>query len=160
MKKAIDQSSHEYKSHDLKRGVDYIGVTVAFFCHDGQGNLLMHLRNKNCRDEHDKWDVGGGSMEFGETFEQAVRREIKEEYCVEPLHLDFIGVNNVVRKHNERVTHWVCLIFAAQVDPDLVQIGEPHKMDAIGFFPIDNLPEPRHSMIDEHLAMIRDAGVL
>ena len=36
------------KKKDLQGGVDYIGVTVVFYCHDGKGNFLMHKRSKNC----------------------------------------------------------------------------------------------------------------
>ena len=73
------------KVTDAKRGVDYIGVVCCFFCHDGNGKLLMHKRSKNCRDEIGVWDCGGGAMEFGEDFEQAARREIGEEYGVAPI---------------------------------------------------------------------------
>lgn len=153
-------SKKEYTHQDLKRGMDYIGVTVVFFCHDGKGKLLMYLRTEKCRDEHNTWDVGGGSMEFGETFEQAVMREVKEEYGAEALKLDFVQVNNVIRKHNGVPTHWIALIFAVQVDPGNVIIGEPEKMGEIGWFLPDDLPGPRHSMLDTHLAMVRKAGVL
>jgi len=156
----VIQNSKEYKEHDLKRGVDFIGVTVAFFCHDGRGNLLYHWRSEKCRDEQDRWDVGAGSMEFGETFEDAVRREIKEEYGVKPLKLDLARANNVLRMYNGKQTHWICIIFVALVDPKKVIIGDPKKMTKIKWFPIDQLPEPRHSMIDEHLQIVRESGTL
>jgi ADP-ribose pyrophosphatase YjhB (NUDIX family) len=70
----------------MKKGIDYIGVTVCFYCHDGKGNLLLQKRSHKCRDEQGMWDCGGGSMRFGETFEEAARREIKEEYCCELEH--------------------------------------------------------------------------
>lgn len=149
-----------YQEHDMKRGVDFIGVTVVFFCHDGKGKLLMYLRTDKCRDEHNTWDVGGGSMEFGETFEQAVRREVKEEYGAEAINLNFIRANNVVRKHNGTPTHWIALIFAVQVDPSEVKIGEPEKMGEIGWFAPESLPSPRHSMLDIHLGMVQEAGIL
>jgi len=66
---------------DLKRGIDHIGVTVNFFIHDGDGNVLLQKRSKNCRDEQGKWDIGGGAVEFGEELEEAVAREVKEELC-------------------------------------------------------------------------------
>ncbi len=71
------------KTHGLKRGEDYIGVTCVFFCHDGNGRFLLHKRSEKCRDEQGRWDCGGGSMEHGETFEQAVCRESGEESGVE-----------------------------------------------------------------------------
>ena len=85
------------KTFDLKKGVDFIGVTCVFYCHDGKGNLLMHKRSSQCRDEHGRWDPGSGSMEHGETFLQTVRREIKEEYCVTPKNVQFWAVNNSLR---------------------------------------------------------------
>ena len=66
---------------ELKKGVDFIGVTVVYFCHDGNGKFIMAKRSKNTRDEHGKWDIGGGGVEFGESVEKTLRKEIKEEYC-------------------------------------------------------------------------------
>ncbi len=146
--------------HDKNRGIAFIGVTVVFFCHDGKGKLLLHKRSKKNRDEHGRWDPGGGSMEFGESFEEAVRREVKEEYCAEILKLDFITVNNVVRNHKGRKTHWIAIVFAAKVDPKEAKIGEPEKMDNIGWFAPDKLPKPLHSKMDEFLKLVIEANVL
>lgn len=55
----------------MKKGIDYIGVTVSFYCHDGAGNFVLHKRNHNCRDEHGCWDFGGGGLKHGETLEDA-----------------------------------------------------------------------------------------
>ncbi len=130
---------------EFLKGVNYIGVTCVFFCHDGQGNFLMHQRSQNCRDEQGRWDVGGGALEFGETFEEGAIREIKEEYCCNVLDLKFLGAHNALRSHLEQKTHWIALLFAARVDPNQVKIGEPQKMDKIGWFSENNLPSPLHS---------------
>ena len=133
------------KSKNLRKGFDYIGITCVFICHDGKGNILMHKRSKNCRDEIGCWDAGGGALEFGETFEEGVKREIKEEYCSDVINLKFLGPHNIIREHNREKTHWVALLFMAQVDPTQVKIGEPKSMDEIGWFSEDNLPTPLHS---------------
>ncbi len=135
----------------MKKGIDYIGVTVCFYCHDGKGNLLLQKRSHKCRDEQGMWDCGGGSMRFGETFEEAARREIKEEYCCEPESLQMAGVANVIRQNGSHKSHWVAIIFAAQLNPDKVQIGEKEMMDEIQWFRFDNLPHPLHSMYMAHL---------
>jgi len=145
---------------DLKRGVDYIGVGVCFFCHDGSGKILLHRRSKNCRDEIGNWDCGGGCIEFGESFDDAVVREIREEYGVEPLDLKFAGVRNVIRKNGDKLTHWVSLIYAAKVDPNKVIIGDPPKMDEIGWFQEGIFPEPLHSMFHSHLQVVKSAGLI
>ena len=51
--------------HDLKRGVNFIGVTCVFVCHDGKGRFLLHKRSKNCRDEQGRCLAPG---ERGEIF--------------------------------------------------------------------------------------------
>ncbi len=151
-----------YNKADLRKGIDYIGVCVVFFCHDGKENLLMHKRSKNCRDEIGRWDCGSGSIEMGETLQEAARREIKEEYGVKPKSLKFCGVNNALREDyhvgfNKKIkTHWIALIFAAKVNPKKVKIGEPNKMDKIGWFKINRLPKPLHSMVLKHLSLVKN----
>ena len=134
----------------MKKGIDYIGITVCFYCHDGKGNLLLQKRSSNCRDEQGAWDCGGGSMNFGETFEEAVRREIKEEFCCVPQELHFSGVQNVLRMNNSVQSHWIAVIFAARLNPNEVAIGDPDKMEEIQWFRLNSLPTPLHSMYLQH----------
>ena len=58
----------------MQKGVDYIGITVSFVCHDGTGNYLMNKRSVNCRDEHGTWDFGGGGLEIGEKIEDCLKK--------------------------------------------------------------------------------------
>lgn len=145
---------------DVRRGVDHIGVSCVFFCHDGRGNFLLHKRSSACRDEQGTWDNGGGALEFGEDFEHAIRREVKEEYCAEALEVRFLAASNVLRQNGDIHTHWVALIFAVRVDPRQVAIGEPEKMDAIGWFTKDNLPSPLHSQLLRHFEHVKRAGLV
>ncbi|MFH0905499.1 MAG: NUDIX domain-containing protein [bacterium] len=144
---------------DARRGIDYIGVTTPFYCYDNKGRILLHRRGSKCRDEVGRWDCGGGSMEFGESFEEAVTREIGEEYGAAPKQLKLCGVTNVVRDNNGVKTHWIAVIFAAEVSPSAVRIMEPDKVDELGWFYSDNLPTPLHSMLAPHLEIVRRAGV-
>lgn len=144
----------------MKQGIDYIGITVCFYCHDGKGNLLLQKRSKNCRDEQGKWDCGGGSVRFGETARYAAQREIKEEYCCKPIKLDFVGMNNVLRIHDKKQTHWIAIIFAAQLNPKDVIIGVPRKIEKIGWFKPSKLPAPLHSMYLTHLGFVRKTGII
>lgn len=143
----------------MKKGVDYIGVTCVFFCHDGRGSFLLHKRSGNCRDEVGRWDCGGGALEFGEDFESAVRREIKEEYCADVVDLKFLATTNVLRKNGDEPTHWIALVFAAQVAPEQVRIGEPDAMEEIGWFQEHSLPSPLHSQFHRHFAYVKEAGL-
>jgi len=62
----------------MQKGTDFVGVTISFYCHDGAGRFLMARRSANCRDEHGRWDIGGGGLEFGESVEETLKKEIKE----------------------------------------------------------------------------------
>lgn len=145
---------------DLRRGIEYIGVSANFIIHDGKGNILLQKRSKNCRDEQGRWDIGGGALEFGETLEAGVRREIKEELLVDALEVKFITAYEALRDNNSIPTHWVAFVHTVLVDPEKVGIGEPHKIDAIGWFNTTNLPTPRHSQFDKSFAIAKESGVV
>lgn len=141
--------------HDHKRGVDFIGVSCVFYCHDGKGKYLLHKRSQKARDEVGTWEAGAGAVEFGETFEQSVQREILEEYCCKPKKLKLVTVSNMIRENKGIKTHWVAVIFTAMLDPKKTKIGDPQKMDALGWFSADNLPSPLHSKYLEFLGPVR-----
>ena len=63
----------------MKKGVDYIGVGVGAAIFNREGKLFLTLRGKKAKNERGKWEIPGGGVEFGETFEQALKRELKEE---------------------------------------------------------------------------------
>jgi ADP-ribose pyrophosphatase YjhB (NUDIX family) len=127
------------------------GVSVIFLCHDGKGNYLLNKRSKNCRDEHGRWDCGGGGLEFGDTVDDTLRKEIGEEYSTSVLNTEFLGFRDVHRMHEGKKTHWVALDFKVEVDRALVKNGEPMKFDAISWFTLENFPEPLHSQFPEFL---------
>ncbi|MFC4062228.1 SDR family oxidoreductase [Planomonospora corallina] len=128
-------------------------VSCVFVCHDGEGRILLARRAAGARDEPGAWDCGAGALEYGEAFEAAVAREVREEYSAAVLELEQIGVRNVVRP--DASSHWVAVVFAVRVDPAEVAIGEPHKFDELGWFTPDAPPEPRHSQLAETLALFR-----
>jgi ADP-ribose pyrophosphatase YjhB (NUDIX family) len=129
----------------MKAGVDYVGITTPFFCNDGKGHFLLHKRSLKCRDEHGNWDPGGGQLEFGETPEQSVLREVKEEYGCTGIIQEFLPPHSIFRLQNSTKTHWLALPFFVLVDKDHVKNNDPKKIDEIGWFTLDILPHPLHS---------------
>ena len=130
----------------MQKGIDYPGISVGYLCHDGQGNFVMNLRSTKCRDEHGKWDFGGGALDLGDSVEETLVKELKEEYGVEPLSYEFLGYIDLFREHEGKKTHWICLDFLVEVDRSKVINGEPHKFDKIDWFKLDNLPANLHSI--------------
>ena len=141
---------------NLKKGRDYIGVTAVYFCHDGQGNFVMAKRSQNARDEHGRWDIGAGGVEFGDTVENTLRKEIMEEYCTDVLGLEFLGFRDVHREEAGRPTHWIALDFKVLVDRNKVKIGEPHKFDELGWFQLADLPAKLHSQLPYFLEKYKE----
>jgi 8-oxo-dGTP diphosphatase len=143
-------TSEELRKH---KGVSFTGITTPFICHDGAGHIFLTKRSKNTRDEHGRWDFGAGGLKHGQSVEDTVRRELLEEYNVEPLELTFIGYFDAFRTSPDGLpTHWLAMCFAAKIDPSKVKINEPEMVDDSGWFTLDSLPAPLHSQFDVFLA--------
>lgn len=140
----------------MKKGEDYIGISVVYLCHDGEGNFVFNKRSVNCRDEQGRWDIGGGGVDFGDSLEQTLRKEIKEEYCTDVIDFEFLGYRDVFRENSGKKTHWLGMDFKVLVDKNKVANGEPHKFDAVEWFRLDNLPNPLHSQLMNTINKNRD----
>ncbi len=145
---------------DHRRGVDHIGVSVSAVVHDGKGNILLMKRGPKARDEQGRWDICGGAIEFGESLDEALEREIVEELCVRPTKVEFLTAYEAHREHEGVKTHWISINHAAQVDSAKVKIGEPQKIAEIGWFTNSNLPSPLHSQLSKALNAAKAAGVI
>ena len=140
----------------MDKGKDFIGVSVCYFCHNGKGNILMQKRGKNARDEHGNWDIGAGAIEFGDSVETALHKEIKEEYGCDVLQYELLGYRDILREQQGKNTHWIAIDFKVLVNSKQAKNGEPHKFDAIGWFTLDNLPSPVHSQLPRFLEKYKD----
>ncbi|OGY91284.1 MAG: hypothetical protein A3B31_00825 [Candidatus Komeilibacteria bacterium RIFCSPLOWO2_01_FULL_53_11] len=140
----------------MQPGFDYIGVNVGFICHDGNGRVLLHLRSDKNRDEHNTWDLGAGQVEFGEQLEEALVREVLEEYGCKPLEYRHLAQRTVLREHEGKATHWLVNIYAVRVNPNEVRVMEPEKNLGNAWYELDSLPEPMHSSAGKWLREYRD----
>lgn len=145
----------------MRKGVDYIGVGASFIIYDASGRVLLQKRSKHTRDEQGSWDIGGGSVEFGETLEETVRREVEEELAVAPDSISFLTMYDAHRTLGDGTpTHWISVIFAVTLDAQKVSIGEPDKIDEIGWFHKAELPSPLHSQFWKSYQPALDAGLV
>ncbi len=141
---------------DFKPGIDYVGVTTAFLCHGGNGKFLMLRRGKNCRDEQGTWEFGGGRLEFGKTLEENVLQEVEEEYGCHGQIEEQLPAISLLRWHENVKTHWATIPFVIKVNPQEVKMNEPHKFDEMGWYGLDELPQPLHSGVSIYLDKVRD----
>jgi len=125
----------------MKKGIDYIGVSVGVMIFNEKGELFLSKRSQNCTNEKGYWEIPGGSVEFGEKLIDAIKREMKEEYGVEiEILKQFPAADHIIPEEKQ---HWVPTTFLCTIKNNKTPtIIEPTKCDAIGFFLLSNLPQP------------------
>ncbi len=148
------------QSENKQRGIDHIGVGCVGLVHDGNGNLLLQKRGEQARDERGAWDLCGGAIEFGDSIDETLRKELMEELCVEPLEIEFLVAYDAHRLQQGVNTHWVQIVYAVKVDPTKVKIGEPHKISQLGWFTSKDLPSPLHSQFQKSYQVALQRGIV
>lgn len=132
----------------MNKGIDYIGVSAGAMIFNDKGDLFLSKRGKNASNERGCWETPGGSVDFGEALEDAVKREIKEEYGVDIVIIEQLPAADHLIPDEKQ--HWIATTFLAKIkDGQTPKIMEPHKCDGIGWFPLDKLPKPL-SIITHH----------
>jgi 8-oxo-dGTP diphosphatase len=118
----------------VKAGRDYIGVGVGAVVLNGDAVLLLKRRKAP---EAGHWSIPGGRVEFGETVEAAIVREIKEELGCSARVVRPLGVtNHIVAAEN---IHWVSPRFVVEVTGEPTN-REPDAHEDLRWFRLTELP--------------------
>lgn len=99
-----------------------------------KNEILLGLRT-NCYGEGN-YGIPGGHLEYGETIENAVKRELEEELGIKVLKLSF---NSIIDEPREN-EHYIQINFLIEEYRGKVEIKEPHKCKEVRWFDINNLP--------------------
>lgn len=111
-----------------------IGVFVV------KGKKILLGKRKNAHGEG-SWCLAGGHLEYGESWEDCVRREIKEEIGVEVKYVRFSGaITNDIFKEEQR--HYITIFMICDYVSGEVKVLEPEKSECWEWFSWDDLPEP------------------
>lgn len=121
----------------LKRGKDYIGVGVGAVIFEQNKILLI---KRMVPPEAGYWAIQGGAVEFGETIEAAIRREVQEELGVESEVVTMLGVTDHILP--DEGVHWVAPVFLMKITAGTPQNVESHKHSDLRWFSLDELPDP------------------
>lgn len=139
----------------MEKGKDYIGVGVGAVIVGKAGKVFASQRGPLSRNEAGKWEFPGGSVEFGETLEHAIVREMREEYgvSVKPVRLLCVADHILPR---EGPQHWVSPTFICRLVRGEPKILEPGKCGAIGWFTIKELAQmPLSAITRNDLAWLK-----
>lgn len=125
----------------MKKGVDHIGVSVGALIFNDNDEILLCKRSQLATNERGSWEAPGGGVDFGETRETAIKREMQEELGVDIEIIKILHVSDELLEADKQ--HWVPTTYIAKVTKGQTpKIMEPHKCDGIGWFALDQLPEP------------------
>lgn len=125
------------KYHNRAVTIDAVIVT--------EGRILLIKRGLHPYKGY--WALPGGHLDYDETIENAVTREVKEETGLDVISLTFLGIYSTPKRHPLQT---VAIAYMVNV------LGEAHYgSDAVGlnYFSIDRLPE---QLAFDHRQMIDD----
>jgi 8-oxo-dGTP diphosphatase len=112
-----------------------VGVGVFVF---KDGTFLLQKRQGSHGEG--TWSLPGGHLEYGESFEDTARREVKEESDLNIKNVCFGAVTNdlFVDEHKHYVTIWM----VSDWESGEVKNMEPTKCSEQRWVTFDTLPEP------------------
>lgn len=113
----------------------HIGLGTQIIVRNKEGEILLSKRSKEIG--FGEWELPGGHLEFGETFEQCVRRECREELGIE------VKVSNLVSVAPNFIqdNHYIVFVFLSSSFVGVPENKEPEVHSDMKWFPEDQLPE-------------------
>lgn len=128
-------------------------VSVSALIFEGERVLLAHRR------AIDWWNLPGGAVDPGETVDEALRREVREETGLE------IEVGQLVGVYSKPLKQEVVLSFRCQVTGGALDGTADDDIDESRYFAVNNLPArtlPKHhqrvmdALLNQAQAILRD----
>jgi mutator protein MutT len=138
----------------FKRGIDYIGVGVGACILNEVGEVLLAQRGPLAKNERGTWEIPGGGVEFGETLEVALKREILEEIGVEIKIISLLQVCDHILPAEKQ--HWVSPTYLCHIVSGEPTIKEPGKCSDMGWFSLEAAAKlPLSQVTQSDIAMLQ-----
>lgn len=116
--------------------IDYVfGLSVRVLITDEDGKVLILKRSTNSKTNPGKWELPGGKVDQGESFDHALIREVYEETQLK-ISLDHVlGVS----EQNLHVIRAIHIIMTGEIITGILKLSHEHEGYAWVFF--ENLSE-------------------
>ena len=112
-------------------------VAAAIF--NNKGEILLQKRK-----DVNKWCIISGHVEFGETIEEAILREIEEETNMKAGIVRFIGIysspESQTYNYADRDVQYITSYFEATLPDNIDLYYSNHETMELKFFKTDNIP--------------------
>jgi len=124
----------------MEKQYSRVGVGVMILNQEGQ--VLLGLRQGS--HGAGEWSFPGGGIEFGDTMEKTVKKEVKEETNLDVDDLELVSVADEMRYLNEG-KQYVMIGFKVNSFSGELKLMEPDKFVRWNWFSLDDLPQPLFS---------------
>ena len=119
---------------------------IRFQAEDGREGIVLIWR----KNEPVGWAIPGGFVDYGESVEDAVRREMKEETNLDLEDLELVGVYS--DPDRDPRFHTISTVFTAR---GVGELDAGDDADRAAVFPLDDLP-PDEEIVFDHNRIISD----
>ncbi len=120
-------------------GKDYIGVGCGAVILNEKNEILLMKRGRACRSKIGWWSIPGGSVDFFEKIEEALKRELREEIGVDIEIIKQLTLTEYFNKEEQQ--HWVSPQYLCKIIKGTIENKEPDKCEEIRWFSLERLPE-------------------
>ncbi len=103
---------------------------------ENNGEILMIAHQKNGRKY---WLLPGGGVDYGETFQEALKREFKEEVNLNIGVKSLLFISESIAPDSSR--HIVNIFFEVEHENGEIKLGEEGILSDVAYIPIDRIDE-------------------
>ncbi|WEZ83371.1 NUDIX domain-containing protein [Rhizobium sp. 32-5/1] len=131
-------------------GIDFPGVGCGLAVVK-DGRLLLCKRLKAPESGH--WNIVGGKVDHLELSRDGAVREAEEESGLSIGSVEFLCVSEQIVAADRQ--HWVSLIYVTENFSGEPRLTEPDKLSDIGWYALDNLPQPLSRFAEDAVAALK-----
>ncbi|MBB3947949.1 8-oxo-dGTP diphosphatase [Rhizobium skierniewicense] len=135
----------------MKPGIDFPGVGAGLVI-ERDGKVLLYKRVKPPEAGH--WSIVGGKVDHMETAHIAAKREAEEETGLTIGDVRFLCASEQIIPADGQ--HWLSLIYLADDIQGEPSLTEPDKLSDMGWFGMDDLPQPLSLFARDAFRHLRD----
>ena len=136
-------------------GIDFPGVGCGLAVVK-DGKLLLCKRLKAPESGH--WNIVGGKVDHMEPAAEAARREAEEESGLTIHSASFLCLSEQLIDTDRQ--HWISLIYVSDDFSGEPWLTEPDKLADIGWYPLDDLPQPLSRFAADAVLALRQQAIV